>query len=267
MTLPWFFDWRLATIRNGLRDALAYRGEFLLDLFSSVIVTAGLQITIWYSAFKVGGVSSMGGLSYEELMAYTGVSVLFSQIRGGNYDFTLDEMITTGNLSQYLLRPVGAVEFVYLRSLGEKFATTALCVFVGLIACAVTSLQVDRFLLGMALALMGNIIHYQIGAMVCVLSFYWEQAFAALMAKNMMVSFFSGELLPLSLFPASWEPYWKLMPFYLYVFGPSQIALGHWVGFEISKQFGIAALWIIALNFLIRWSWGFAIKRYQGIGG
>lgn len=261
------FGWRIATIKNGLRDAMAYRGEFVLDLFSSVIVSAGMQLTLWYSAFKIGGITEMGGLGYQELMAYTGVSVLFSQVRGGNYDFQIDEMITTGNLSQYLLRPVGVVEFVYLRSLGEKSAVILLSTLVAMIAAATTSLQADHFLLGMCMAILGNIIHYQIGAVLCVLSFYWEHAFSALMVKNMIVSLFSGELLPLSIFPASWEPFWKAAPFYLYVFGPAQIALGKWAPSEIAHHFLVAGAWIFALNFIIRWSWGFAIRRYQGIGG
>lgn len=209
----------------------------------------------------------MGGQSYEQLIAYTAVGTLFSQIRGGNYDFTLDEMITTGGLSSYLLRPVGAVEFVYLRSVGEKSATTLLCTAVGLIACFFTDMQPLAFLWGMLLAILGNIIAYQIGALVCVVSFYWEQAFSLLLVKNMLVNLLSGELLPLTLFPAAWTPYWKIFPFYLFVFGPAQIALGNWTGNEIYVQLGIALAWAIGLNFVIKWSWGWAINRYQGIGG
>ena len=113
---------------------LAYRSDFLIDFFSSALVPVCIQLILWYSIFHKGGASSFAGMTYPELLAYTWTSILFSQIRGGDYDFGLIEMIRTGTLNNYLLRPVGVIEFTFFRGLGDKLITATFCFILGVIA-------------------------------------------------------------------------------------------------------------------------------------
>ncbi len=260
-------EWRIAALINGMKDAIAYRFEFLLTLCSSAIVPVALQLILWNSIFKMSGATSFAGMTYSELLSYTWTSVVFSQVRGGNQDFELIEMIRTGTLNNYLLRPVGVIEFVYIRGLGEKAIVSLLCLSLGIIATFFNSLSPEHLVMGMLLALLGNLIHYLMSAALASLAFYWDNAFAVLMVKNMIVSLLSGELLPLNLFPAQYSWIWKCLPFYLYVYGPTQIALGKWSAHEWLLQMGIGVAWILFFTLLIRWSWGISIKRYQGLGG
>src|SRR5689334_21879997 len=105
--------WRLAALVNGFKDATAYRLEFILEFVDSAMVPAVVQWILWYAMFKIGGATEVAGMNYAHLMQYTLASVMFSQVRGRNHDFELQEMIRSGQLSNYLLRPVGVVEFVY----------------------------------------------------------------------------------------------------------------------------------------------------------
>lgn len=250
-----------------MRDALAYRGEFLLDIVSSAFVPVCLQLILWFSIFKTSGQTHFAGMTYSELLTYTWTSLLFTQIRGGDQDFALAEMIRTGSLSNYLLRPVSVIEFTYIRGLGEKLLVIGLCLSLGLLATSFTPLSPTHLLLGLMLALVGNLIHYLFGVLLSAVAFYWENAFALLMVKNMVVSLLSGELLPLNLFPTHYEWIWKSTPFYLYVFGPTQMALGKWSYEMWLQQMGIALLWTLALLILVRITWRFSIYRYQGLGG
>jgi ABC-2 type transport system permease protein len=117
------------------------------------------------------------------------------------------------------------------------------------------------------MALVGNIIHYQVGAIIASAAFYWEEAYSLLMVKNMIVGILSGEVIPLYLFPAGLSWIWKATPFYLYVFGPVQILMGEWDAFEITKNFGIAVLWMIGLGLLTQLAWRRGIYKYQSLGG
>lgn len=259
--------WRLAALKNGFQDATAYRLEFLFELLGSAIVPAAVQWVLWYALFILGGQETVSGMTYHDMLAYTFMSLLFTQIRGGNHDFELSEMIREGGLSNYLLRPAGVVEFVYIRGVAPKIFVAGLCLLVGLVATYFfDGLSPARMLGAMFLALLGNIIHYQIGAVLATLAFYWEEAYSILMVKNMVVALLSGELLPLNLFPESLQWIWKSTPFYLYVFGPTQFALGRWTTDEYFHACGIAMLWIIGLTFLIKGSWRFGIKRYLSLG-
>ncbi len=261
-----FLHWRLAALVNGLKDATAYRIEFVLEFLGAAAVPAAIQWLLWYAMFKVDGRTEINGLTYSDLISYTLASVLFSQVRGGDHDFELQEMIRTGQLSQYLLRPVSAVEFVYIRGVAPKLLIAGGCLAIGLILSPFLGYSPLRVLGAMFLAFIGNIIHYQIGAALATTAFYWEEAFSVLMVKNLLVSILSGELIPLYLFPQSMEWLWKSTPFYLYVFGPVQFALGKWSYTEYCQSLVLAGMWLCIGWILIRISWSIGIRRYQSLG-
>jgi ABC-2 type transport system permease protein len=257
----------VAALKNGFRDATAYRVEFLFEVLGAAVVPAAIQWVLWYAMFRIGGATSVAGMTYVEMIHYTLASVLFTQIRGGDHDFELAEMIRSGQLSQYLLRPVGVVEFVWIRGVAPKLFLAGLCLAIGMTAGYWMGISPVRMLGAMFLALIGNVIHYQIGAAIATASFYWEEAYSVLMVKNMIVSLLSGELIPLNLFPESMQWIWKSTPFYLYVFGPTQYALGHWSHAEFIQQLGIAGLWLAVGWAMVRASWGLGIRRYLSLGG
>lgn len=261
-------QWRIAALRNGFLDATAYRLEFLLEVLGAAFVPAAIQWVLWYALFIIGGQTSIGGYGYHQMLAYTFTSILFTQVRGGDHDFELMEMIRGGSLSNYLLRPAGVVEFVYMRGLAPKLFIAGISLLIGVIASFFAdTVSASRMVAAVGLAILGNIIHYQIGAIIATLAFYWEEAYAVLMVKNMLVQLLCGELLPLSLFPANWEWVWKSTPFYLYVYGPTQYALGRWTDAQFIQAVGIASLWIVGLAILVHWSWRLSIKRYLSLGG
>ncbi|MBC7692413.1 MAG: ABC-2 family transporter protein [Methylotenera sp.] len=259
--------WRIAALKNGFQDATAYRIEFLFEILGAAVVPAAIQWVLWYALFKIGGKTEVAGMSYGDMVQYTLMSLLFTQVRGGDHDFELAEMIRTGGLSNYLLRPASVIEFVFIRGAAPRLFIASLCLTVGLIASYWVGVSPFRMVGAMFMALIGNVIHYQIGAALASASFYWEEAYSFLMVKNMIVGLLSGELVPLFLFPKSMEWIWKSTPFYLYVFGPTQYALGRWTNTEYFTNLGISFLWMIGAWLLIKLTWGIGIKRYSSLGG
>lgn len=260
-------QWRLAALKNGFRDAVAYPWEFAFEILGSMVVPAAIQWVFWYAIFSLGGASAINGMTHTDLLHYTWVSILFTQVRGGDHDFEIQEMIRTGSLSNYLLRPIGFLEFIYLRGGASRLFLSFICLLIGLITLPLLGHDPSRILPAMFLAILGNIIHFQIGAVLATSAFYWEEAHSILMVKNMVVSFLSGELLPLSLFPLAMKPLWELTPFYLYVFGPTQYALGKWSHQQLMDGISAACLWILGLRLLIWVSWKIGMRKYLSLGG
>jgi len=259
--------WRWAALKNGFQDATAYRLEFLFEVLGSALVPAAIQWVIWYALFEIGGAKEVAGMNYADLLQYTWISLLFTQIRGGDHDFELQEMIRSGALSTYLLRPCSVVEFVWIRGVAPKLFLAGIGLVGGCVIGWIYGLSPLHILLGMGFALLGNIIHYQLSAALASIAFWWEEGYSLLMVKNMLVSLLSGELLPLTLFPQEWKWVWESTPFYLFVFAPTQIAQGKWGPSEILFHLGVAAGWLLFGWVLIRLTWGFGIKRYQSLGG
>ncbi len=259
--------WRWAALKNGFQDATAYRLEFLFEVLGSALVPAAIQWVLWYAMFKVGGATEVAGMTYADLLQYTWISLMFTQIRGGDHDFELQEMIRSGGLSTYLLRPCGVVEFVWLRGVAPKLFIAGVGLVVGMIIGTAYGLSPVHLAVGMIFAVLGNIIHYQLSASLASVAFWWEEGYSLLMVKNMLVSLLSGELLPLTLFPKNWQWVWENTPFYLFVFAPVQIAQGKWSASQITSHLGIACFWLVIGWSLIRMSWGLGIRRYQSLGG
>ncbi len=267
MNLPHALDWRLAAIKNGMQDALAYRINFVVELVFSALTPVAVQLILWQAYFQGGTSDRLGQLTHAELIQYSLASLLFSQIRGGNYDFTLIEMIRNGTLSIGLLRPVGPVEFTYFRSFGEKAFVTGIALTAGVVTCAFTQYSVVHLLLGMIVAWLGNVIAYVFGSILATVAFYWENAFAVLIIKNTVVAFLSGEVIPLTLFPEKLSFLWQSLPFYFFVHAPTQIFLGKWGNDQIQIELFKAVVWLVVLLFIHQWVWKRNIHKYQAIGG
>ena len=54
--------WRIAALRNGFRDAIAYRWEFLIEVLGSAVVPAAVQWMLWYALFIIGGATEVAGM-------------------------------------------------------------------------------------------------------------------------------------------------------------------------------------------------------------
>ena len=260
-------EWRVAALKNGFQDAVAYRLEFVFEILGSAVVPAAIQWLLWYAIFKLGGATSVAGMDYHQMVQYTLVSLLFTQVRGGDHDFELQEMIRTGQLSNYLLKPISVVEFVFVRGIASRLFIAGICLLVGFAISPWIGMSPLRMVGAMFMAVIGNVIHYQLGAALATTAFLWEESYSILMVKNMVVSLLSGELLPLYLFPKSMSWIWKSTPFYLYVFGPAQYALGHWSTPYFLQQLAISGLWMLAGFALIRLTWGLGMRRYLSLGG
>lgn len=144
--------WRWAALKNGLRDATVYRVEFLFEILGSALVPAMIQWVLWYALFQIGGATEVAGMTYVELIHYTWVSILFTQIRGGDHDFELQEMIRSGQLSNYLLKPVSVVEFVYIRGVAPKIFIAGISLGIGMTAGYWVGVSPERMMGAMFLA-------------------------------------------------------------------------------------------------------------------
>lgn len=77
----------------------------------------------------------------------------------------------------------------------------------------------------------------------------------------------SGELIPLYLFPESASWIWRSLPFHLYVFAPTQFALGKMSGSEFMGALVQSLVWILAFWAALKLVWKISIRRYASIGG
>jgi len=259
--------WAFTSLKNGLLDAMAYRFEFLSRVFGEAITHMGVQWILWYGLFKIEGHTTIAGQTYDQMLAYTMGSLLFSQIRGGDPDYEVAEMIRSGSLSNYLVRPISPVGYVYFETLGAKLLVLIFSLALGLLGALLQHLSISHLFLAIGLALLGNLIHFFLSVALSCVAFYWEEAYALLMVKNMAIQILCGELIPLFLFPEHILGFVMKLPFQLYVFAPTQIFLGRYSNQEILSCYLNGFLWLGLAYAIYVWAWSKGIKRYLALGG
>lgn len=249
---------------------MIYRFEFFNSLTVSIMVPVMIQLALWQSIFSDPQTTTIAGQTYPQFLQYTLVSVLFFQIRGGDHDFELAELIRTGGLSQYLLRPIGFLRYFYCQAIGSKIIVLLVCLVCALIAHsyadAFKNTSLLSIFLGFTLALLGNVIHYLLSCLLTVVAFYWEEATSLLMAKNLVTSVLCGEIIPLALFPQKYLSVMEYLPFHLYVYTPTQIANQAIASTQILQMFAVAIVWIVILSILLNFAFNTGLKRYQSLG-
>jgi ABC-2 type transport system permease protein len=84
--------------------------------------------------------------------------------------------------------------------------------------------------------------------------------------KNMIVNFFSGGMLSLSLFPMLFQRVMEYLPFQHMLYTPIRIFIGSYDLVKSLLFILIQALWIIILFALMKYSWHKAVKGFSGVG-
>ena len=133
--------------------------------------------------------------------------------------------------------------------------------------------------LGMPVTGVGNVLLYLLSCvmsfLICVLfdfcfgmvAFFTTYIFGMLMAKEALMSFLTGELIPLSFFPAAVQKVFDFLPFSSMVYTPVMIYLGKYTGNELLFVLARQAVWVVILYALGSFIWQKVTKRLVVLGG
>ena len=94
-----------------------------------------------------------------------------------------------------------------------------------------------------------------------------EYVFGFIFAKEAILRLLSGQLIPLSFFPAGILAVFKFLPFAGLVYTPTMVYLGKYTGVAILFNLGVQAVWVILLFIMTQIIWKRAIKRLTIMGG
>ena len=87
------------------------------------------------------------------------------------------------------------------------------------------------------------------------------------MAKNALLGFLSGQIIPISFFPEVLQRVFAFLPFSSMVYTPVMIYLGKYSEEEMVFALGLQFVWIVLLYVLGSYLWGRITKRLVVLGG
>ena len=268
-------------LKAGMMNSFAYRGT----IFTWLFITA-LQIVcvvfLWVAVYRSSpdGVDSViNGFTFKEMIVYTVLANIFGFVTmGSESQFIINEDIKKGTIDLAFTKPISYRLRLLAQNVGEFLGVDlmiglpgfiiAFIVFISIGFINVTPLgllvSVAFFLIAQLLA---SILEDTVSYICGVLCFYTSSGWGINQAKEVIVSFLSGRLLPLSFFPGVFATIVGYLPFAGMSYYPVLILIGkvdiltsiHYVGFSL--------VWLIALNLFAKVLFNHASKKITVQGG
>lgn len=268
--------------KAGSMDMMAFK----FNIFSWLIVSA-LQVAclifLWVAVFKnsINGMDSIiNGFSFQEMITYLVFVNIFTFVSfDGNTSWTINQEIKDGTIAMAFVKPISYRKRFIATNLGVVSTmiilfgipsfTIAYLIFYFLGYIQITSiwsflLYLVMFLFSQLIATMLNdVINYIFG----IFCFYTTAGFGLNSIRNVIISFLSGTLIPLSFFPKVFETIVSYMPFAGMAQNPVLILLMKVSYFDALKLIGLSVIWLVILEVFASLLFKHASKKITVQGG
>jgi len=261
----------LGFARQAFHEAAMYRLEFWMQVLANFALMYGafwLWTTLYASKPEGFGVSLEQMLTYA--MLAMAVNTVFSPISWVRYYIT--DQVRTGAIQMDLLRPLDFQYHLLARSSGMMLFSLATfgaatflsgALFLGLRPPADLPSAL-LFLLSLGLAFL---VDFALNFLIGMISIYSIGARRITWVYHAVLRFFSGQMVPLWIFPPLLEQIARLLPFQALVGIPLSIYIGRLSIEEVWSALALQLFWAVALLAVGRLVWRHAHARLIVQGG
>jgi ABC-2 type transport system permease protein len=257
---------------------LITKQAFLVNLAysSNVLVWSAIAILellvpllIWSSAASLTG--TFGGMSRDQILSYYGIMSIVGFATFWWIQFEIAAHVRSGDLSNYLLKPVSFFKYMIFQQIGDKSVTALIRIplFAG-----VLFLFGSQIIPGFIANFGWVIISIVLGAflsLLIALSFgmlsFWVTDFGGFAGIYFFTSYLlSGEMAPLSVFPSWFTQIANLLPFRYIISFPIELIMNTLSLSQVIAGIFIEIVWILAFLLLLKILWKKGLTLYQAYG-
>jgi ABC-2 type transport system permease protein len=234
---------------RSFRRATTYRSAYIAGVLTNAFFGA-LRSFVYIAIYGAGG--SVAGFSMSDAISYSWVTQSLISIGAGwIISRELMQSIRTGDVVTDLARPWNFYGYWLSQSLGERgfnlLLRGSLTYLIGVLyfqAHIPTPAQALSFGVSIVLALM---LSFAFSFIVNLSAFWLIESSGIMMIANVMLSFFSGFLLPIAFFPPTLAMIARVLPFQGISGLPAQIFLGQLTGTLLAQALLLQLFWCVAL--------------------
>ena len=261
-----------AFIRNAFLMMLAYRLRYFTGILTYLLFVS-VHYFIWQAVFAGHAPGTrINGFTMPEMVTYVAIGWIARSLYFSSIDSDIDELVRTGQISVYLLRPVHFHTMMFCQAAGESlfrlaFFTFPIAIVILLafpVALPAGALNGCFFLLS---SVFSFLISTEINFLVGMLAFSLQSIEGVIRAKYFLVQLLSGLLLPLTFFPAWLQPVLDALPFKVIAFVPLQFYLGKIPATHAWTVFLNQFVWFAVLVIAGQLMWSKAVKKLTLQGG
>lgn len=259
---------------NELKRNMAYKGAFYLWIFISLF-SSFISYFLWQAVYGSSQNATLGGLTQNEMVVYVFMVYVTSSMTMITISDWVSDDVVKGTVAMQLIKPIDYRMSLIAKAVGVmiyRFLAPGVFVWVGLEIYKVCVLKMEvislqTFLVYIVSCIMSFLISVLFDFCFGMVAFFTTYIFGMLMAKEAILSFLCGQLIPLSFFPQSIWRIFEFLPFPSMVYTPVMIYLGKYTGMELAMALFKQALWVVILYVLGSLIWKQVTKRLIVLGG
>jgi ABC-2 type transport system permease protein len=267
-----FFAPYIASMRLAFLKLLAYRFRYFTGIVTYLLFVS-VHYFIWKAVYNNGDTSLViNGFTFYEMVTYISVGWIARSLYFSDIDEEIAELVRTGQVSIYLLRPV-QFHFIMLSEAfgGLLFRLTLFTLPISAVLVQVYPVALPASLMHGVFFLIATAISFfvfaEINFLLGLVCFASKSIEGIMRAKYFFIQLFSGLLLPIAFFPEWIRVYIEFLPFKLIAATPLEIYLGKRSGYELYWTLLEMLSWGLALFVLSETLWKYAFKRLSIQGG
>jgi ABC-type uncharacterized transport system, permease component len=204
----------LPIARGSYMVGLVYRFGFLFTIVGNVVYL-GVAYYLWRSIYSYS--DTIRGLTFNETFLYVGLGSAIFILLKTYADWYIHYEIREGIIANYLTKPLDFQLYNLFANLGSLLMNlTAITVPTVLLLTFVFKVKVafgpGLFLFPISL-LLAFLISFSIDYSIGLMGFYSESVWGLSTTKEIIVTVFSGALIPLQFFPAAMQKVLFWLPF------------------------------------------------------
>jgi len=247
---------------------LQYRASLVIWIISHVLEPL-VYLIVW-SVVSTSGGGEVGDYSTRQFAAYFITLMLVNHVTYTWIMYEYEYRIREGMLSFALLKPVHPIHADIADNISSKLITMPIMLAVAGVLSLIFKPQASIHLWAVALLAPALCLAFLVRFLLewsLALAAFWTTRVSALnQTYFVLVLFLSGQIAPLSLFPAPIQAAANLLPFRWMIGFPVELFLGRLSLAEALVGFGAQAIWLGIALVLVRQLWRVAVRNYSAVG-
>lgn len=256
-----------ALIKGLWLSWLQYRSFFFILAFGWMIPPL-IYLFVWTSAVGQG---TLNGYSRGAFVAYYLVMILVNQITYAQTNWTVGDLIRSGDFNRILLRPISPLYDALASEIAGKvvYLVFDLPVVIGLAVLLkpefqVTAVEALAFIPALLLAWA---LRFFWGYGLALFAFWSSRADALLALQDTLIFLIGGQIAPLALLPGWLGQIAKAAPFRYMLAFPVEILTGSLSANELAQGLVLQGFWVVLTVIAYRMIWKSGLRRYSAVGG
>lgn len=261
----------LTFIRTAFLKMLAYRLRYYTGILTYLLFVS-VHYFIWQAVFQAHGGGEINGYTFTQMVTYVSIGWITRSFYFSNTDEEIDDLVRTGQIGIYLLRPVDLQAMMLSQAVGDclfRLIFFAPPIAIVTLICFPVSLPPTWFdgILFLTATAFGFLVLALINFIIGMFAFWFKSIDGMIRAKYYIVQLFSGLLIPVAFFPEWMRSVIDVLPLKMIAFVPLQFYLGKIPPADAWKILAQQFVWVFILLICGRLMWRIVLRKLTIQGG